>query len=205
MKNKPILIIGAILLVVVFVSALFMTKQKGIDTVSTAAVSFNSSTASLVAAKSQETVSLQNGDTYSLSADMVKKTINGQEVKLLAYNSSIPGPLIKVPQGSEITLKFTNNTDVDTTLHSHGVRVDNKFDGVPDVTQDPIKPGQSFTYTLKFPDEGVYWYHPHIREDYAQELGLYGNFIVIPSQADYWAEVDREDAGQRRRKLSIFR
>ncbi len=143
--------------------------------------------------KPQEVVTLNNGDSYNLTASIVKKTINGQEMKMLAYNGSIPGPLIKVPQGAEITLKFTNNTDVDSTIHSHGVRVDNKFDGVPDVTQDPVRPGQSFTYTLKFPDAGVYWYHPHIREDYAQELGLYGNFLVTPNTPDYWAEVDREE------------
>lgn len=143
--------------------------------------------------KTQEVVSLNNGDSYNLTASIVKKTINGQEMKMLAYNGSIPGPLIKVPQGGEITLKFTNNTDVDSTIHSHGVRVDNKFDGVPDVTQDPVRPGQSFTYSLKFPDAGVYWYHPHIREDYAQELGLYGNFLVTPTTPDYWAEVDREE------------
>lgn len=194
MKNKPILIGGAILLIVVLGVAFLLSNQKKIETDSSVSANFASATTGLTSAKTQETVSLQNGDTYSLSADVVKKTINGQEVKMLAYNGSIPGPLIKVSQGAEITLKFTNNTDVDTTLHSHGVRVDNKFDGVPDVTQDPIKPGQSFTYTLKFPDVGVYWYHPHIREDYAQELGLYGNFIVIPSQSDYWAEVDREEA-----------
>jgi len=143
--------------------------------------------------KPQEIVSLKNGDTYTLTAGFVKKYITGQELKMLAYNGSIPGPLIKVPQRAEITLQFTNNTDVDSTIHSHGVRVDNKFDGVPDITQDPVKPGQSFTYTLKFPDAGVYWYHPHIREDYAQELGLYGNFLVTPSTPDYWAEVDREE------------
>lgn len=194
MKNKPILIVGAILLVVVLAGAFFLTKQKDIGTASTVTSSFTSSTAGLVAAKSQETISLQNGDTYNLEANIVKKTINGQEIKMLAYNGSIPGPLIKVPQGAEITINFTNNTDVDTTLHSHGVRVDNKFDGVPNVTQDSIKPGQSFTYKLKFPDVGVYWYHPHIREDYAQELGLYGNFIVTPDKPDYWAEVDREEA-----------
>lgn len=144
--------------------------------------------------KPQEVVNLKNGDTYNLTASIVKKTIGGQEVKMLAYNGSIPGPLIKVPQNAEITLKFTNNTDVDSTIHSHGVRVDNKFDGVPDITQDPVKPGQSFTYTLKFPDVGMFWYHPHIREDYAQELGLYGNFLVTPETPDYWAEVDREEA-----------
>jgi len=82
---------------------------------------------------------------------------------------------------------------VDSTIHSHGVRVENAFDGVPDVTQKPVKPGESFSYTLKFPDAGVYWYHPHVREDYAQELGLYGNFIVEPSDPGYWNSVNREE------------
>ncbi len=161
------------------------TPQKG---------EFSSQVQQANSTKPQEVVNLKNGDSYNLTASIVKKTINGAEVKMLAYNGSIPGPLIKVPQGSEISLKFTNDTDVDSTIHSHGVRLDNKFDGVPDITQDPVKPGQSFTYTLKFPDAGVYWYHPHIREDYAQELGLYGNFLVTPNTPDYWAEVDREEA-----------
>lgn len=155
---------------------------------------FSTTVQQATATKPQEVITLKNGDSYNLTASIVKKTINGSEVKMLAYNGSIPGPLIKIPQDAQITLKFTNNTDVDSTIHSHGLRVDNKFDGVPDITQDPVKPGQSFTYTLKFPDVGMFWYHPHIREDYAQELGLYGNFLVTPNTPDYWAEVDREEA-----------
>ena len=154
---------------------------------------FSDNTTNLLSAKSSEIVELKNGDSYNLTASIVKSKINGNEIKMLAYNGMIPGPTIKVPQGSEITLNFTNNTDVDSTIHSHGIRVVNKFDGVPDVTQEAVKPGQSFTYKIKFPDEGVYWYHPHIREDYAQELGLYGNFLVVPPKKDYWAEVDREE------------
>lgn len=144
-------------------------------------------------AKPTHVVELKNGDTFDLTASFVKKKINGSEVNMLAYNGSIPGPIIKVPQGAEITVNFKNNTDIDSTLHSHGVRVENAFDGVPNVTQQAVKPGESFTYKLKFPDAGVFWYHPHVREDYAQELGLYGNFLVTPSQKDYWAEVDREE------------
>ena len=147
----------------------------------------------LPAAAPSDVVILSDGDTYELISSEVQKDVAGKAVRMLAYNGSIPGPLIKISQGAEITLKFTNNTDIDSTIHSHGVRVENEFDGVPDITQDPVKPGQSFTYTLKFPDAGVYWYHPHIREDYAQELGLYGNFLVTPNTADYWAEVDREE------------
>lgn len=145
-------------------------------------------------AKSLEVVELRNGDEYDLTASIVKKNINGTEVKMLAYNGSIPGPLIKVPQGAEITINFKNDTDVDTALHSHGVRLENQFDGVVDVTQKAIPVGGTFTYKVKFPDEGIFWYHPHLREDYAQELGLYGNYLVTPAQKDYWAEVDREEA-----------
>ena len=154
---------------------------------------FSTTTENYPLAKETETIELENGDSYNLTASIVRKTINSQEVKMLAYNGSIPGPLIKVPQGAEITLNFKNDIDVDSTIHSHGIRVENKFDGVPDVTQKAAKQGESFTYKLKFPDVGIFWYHPHVREDYAQELGLYGNFLVTPPQKDYWAEVDREE------------
>ena len=49
-----------------------------------------------------------------------------------------------------------------------------------------------FTYRIQFPDAGLYWYHPHIREDYTQELGLYGNILVVPSEPDYWPPADRD-------------
>ncbi|MFZ2621367.1 MAG: multicopper oxidase family protein [Minisyncoccia bacterium] len=137
-------------------------------------------------------VELKNGDTYNLTASIVKKVIAGNEVKMLAYNGSIPGPTIKVQKGAEITINFTNNTDVPTTVHSHGVRLDNKFDGVPLVTQKEVGVGESFVYKIKFPDEGIYWYHPHIREDYAQELGLYGNYIVVSDNPNYWSPVNEE-------------
>jgi FtsP/CotA-like multicopper oxidase with cupredoxin domain len=58
--------------------------------------------------------------------------------------------------------------------------------------QSPIAPGGSFSYRLRFPDPGVYWYHPHFREDYAQEMGLYGNIVVVPGDPDYWSPVNRE-------------
>lgn len=138
-----------------------------------------------------QTVELKNGDTYDLTASYVKKEINGTEYTMLAYNGSIPGPLIKVPQGAEVTINFKNGTDMDTLLHSHGVRMDNQFDGSQSV-QPEIKPGETFSYKLKFPDAGMYWYHPHVREDYQQELGMYGNFLVVASDDKYWNTVNRE-------------
>ena len=78
-------------------------------------------------------------------------------------------------------------------MHWHGLRLDNRYDGTT-ATQRPIPVGGAFTYRLTFPDPGVYWYHPHIREDYGQEVGLYGNIVVVPVDADYWLPVNREVA-----------
>lgn len=185
--NKTIrfLLLGFLIVAVAIGGYVFLTEN-GVGNVSQESGSYQS-------ARKQETTELSDGQTYDLTAEIVNSEINGVKQKMFAYNGSIPGPLIKVKQGSEVTINFKNNTDIDTTLHSHGVRMDNKFDGVPDVTQDPIKPGGSFTYKLKFPDAGIFWYHPHIREDYAQELGLYGNFLVTPSDPNYYSKVDREE------------
>ncbi len=137
-------------------------------------------------------VELKNGDSYNLEAKFITKKINGKEIRLLGYNGTIPGPTIKVKKGDEITVKFINNTDINSTIHSHGLRLDNEFDGVPDSTQPMVKPGETFTYKLKFPDEGMYWYHPHFKEDYAQEMGLYGNYFVVSDNEKYWSKVNYE-------------
>ncbi len=137
-------------------------------------------------------VELKNGDTFDLAAGFVQKKLGNRSYRMLAYNGSIPGPVIKAEQGAAVTINFQNNTDIATTIHSHGLRLDNQFDGVPGITQEAVKPGQSYTYKVKFPDQGMYWYHPHAREDYAQELGLYGNYLITPTDSGYWNPVNRE-------------
>ena len=137
------------------------------------------------------TVELQDGDECELEIVPVKKQVGDSTVRMLAYDGSIPGPTLKVPQGATITAHVTNRGDVDATVHWHGVRLDNRFDGTHD-TQAPIPVGGTFTYEVHVPDPGAYWYHPHIREDYGQEMGLYGNILVTPSDADYWPRANRE-------------
>jgi FtsP/CotA-like multicopper oxidase with cupredoxin domain len=110
---------------------------------------------------------------------------------MLAYNGSIPGPTLKVPEGSTVTVHVTNRGDLEATVHWHGLRLENRFDGTHD-TQAPIPVGETFTYEVTVPDPGAYWYHPHIREDYGQEMGLYGNILVRPAEPDYWPPVNRE-------------
>jgi len=192
MKKSSIFVITAVAVIAAGVAS-FVFLRKDEDTTTLFGGMHAAPVESLSATKPTESVELKDSDTYNLKAGLVRKKIGNKEYRMLAYNGSIPGPLIKVKQGSEVTINFTNNTDVDSTIHSHGVRMDNAFDGVPEVTQDPVKPGASFTYQLKFPDTGVYWYHPHVREDYAQELGLYGNFLVEPDDPGYWNQVNREE------------
>ncbi|HKO84747.1 MAG TPA: multicopper oxidase domain-containing protein, partial [Actinomycetota bacterium] len=135
---------------------------------------------------------LADGDTLDLQVGPVAKRLGDSRVRMLAYNGSIPGPTLKVQQGSEIIVHVTNHGDLDTTVHWHGLRLENKYDGVPHETQAPIPVGGEFTYRIQFPDAGLYWYHPHIREDYTQELGLYANILVVPAEPNYWPPADRQ-------------
>ncbi|HEY6590899.1 MAG TPA: multicopper oxidase domain-containing protein, partial [Actinomycetota bacterium] len=135
---------------------------------------------------------LADGDTLDLQVGPVAKRLGDSTVRMLGYNGSIPGPTLKVRQGSEIIVHVTNHGDLDTTVHWHGLRLENKYDGVPHETQAPIPVGGEFTYRIQFPDAGLYWYHPHIREDYTQELGLYGNILVEPADPGYWSSADRD-------------
>ena len=154
-------------------------------------VELPTTTEGLPEARETELVELADGDEFDLEIGPVRKRIGDATVRMLAYNGSVPGPTLKVPQGSTITVHVTNHGDIDATVHWHGLRLENRFDGTHE-TQAPIPVGETFTYEVTVPDPGAYWYHPHIREDYGQELGLYGNILVTPSELDYWPRVNRE-------------
>jgi FtsP/CotA-like multicopper oxidase with cupredoxin domain len=142
-------------------------------------------------ARPSERVRLSDGDTLRLEAGVVRRTLNGKTFNAYGYNGQYPGALIEVTRGSEITVLFTNHLTQSSTIHFHGVRLQNAFDGA-DNTQTPVVPGGSFTYHGRFPDAGIYWYHPHVREDVEQELGLYGNIVVLPTSTSF-GPVNREE------------
>jgi FtsP/CotA-like multicopper oxidase with cupredoxin domain len=145
----------------------------------------------LATLRPSEVVELKDGDTFELVASIVKEEVGNRTIKRLAYNGQIPGPMLKVEKGAHITINFKNNIDMATALHSHGVRGDWKFDGAVPVSQEPIPVGGTYTYELTFPDTGIFWYHPHVREDYQQDLGLYGNMLV--TEEGYWSNADQEE------------
>jgi FtsP/CotA-like multicopper oxidase with cupredoxin domain len=106
-----------------------------------------------------------------------------------AYNGAVPGPLLRLRKGELARLTVDNALPVETAVHWHGVRVPNAMDGVPFVTQEPIKPGAQFAYEFAPPDSGTFWYHPHMNSHEQVGRGLYGPLIVEEQRPP---QVDRE-------------
>ena len=125
---------------------------------------FPTETAGLPEARAPELVELSESAQYELRIAPVAKPLGDATVRMLAYNGSIPGPTLKVKEGSEIVVNVENQGDMEATVHWHGLRLDNRYDGTHQV-QHPMEVGERFTARVSFPDPGVYWYPPHIRED----------------------------------------
>ncbi|HWC09936.1 MAG TPA: multicopper oxidase family protein [Acidimicrobiales bacterium] len=153
---------------------------------------FSTDTTGLEPASTPEVVRLHDGDRFELRIAPVAKRIGDDLVRMLAYGGSIPGPVLQVDEGSEIEVEVRNDGDTEATVHWHGLRLENRYDGVPHETQAPIPVGGTFRYKVQFPDPGFYWYHPHIREDYGLEMGLYGTILVDPAEPGYWPAADRQ-------------
>ena len=137
-------------------------------------------------ARPREVLHLATGDTLRLEAGMVRRRLQGRTVTMYGYNGQYPGPLIDVVKGAEIVVRFTNRLPDSSSIHWHGIRLDNSSDGVDAVERE-------FTYHVRFPDAGIYWYHPHLREDIQQELGLYGNIRVRDSTGTEYGPANREE------------
>ena len=144
-------------------------------------------------ARPHEIVSVGDGDTLRLTAGVVSRMLQGRRLTMFGFNGQYPGPLISVAQQSTIFVDLDNRLDQPTSIHWHGIRLDNHFDGVPGFTQEAVAPGGHFVYRVHFPDAGIYWYHPHVREDTQQELGLYGNLLVHSARVDYFGPANREE------------
>jgi FtsP/CotA-like multicopper oxidase with cupredoxin domain len=129
------------------------------------------------------------GDTwvFRLVAKPVKwEILPGVRVTAWTYNGTVPGPEIRVPYGQRVRVVIKNELPDPTTVHWHGIAVPNAMDGVPGVTQDPIAPGESFTYefravpTANSSRGGTFMYHSHFDEDRQVGLGLSAPFVIDP-------------------------
>lgn len=107
------------------------------------------------------------------------------------YEGQVPGPLVRVRQGERVRRRFVNSLPQASTVHWHGIRIDNAMDGVPELTQAAVPPGGSFLYDFVAPDAGTYWYHAHNRTWEQLARGLYGALIV--EEADGGPALDRDE------------
>src|SRR5260221_2259254 len=118
---------------------------------------------------------------YRLPAKSAKVNLTGNgypDTVVWAYDGTVPGPELRIRQGEPVRLAVENKLGEDTTVHWQGIRLPHAMDGVPGLTQKPIRPGESFVYEFTPPDAGTFWYHPHA--DTLQQLGrgLAGALIV---------------------------
>lgn len=103
--------------------------------------------------------------------------------KVWAYDGQVPGPLLRVKEGDEVELTLINNTTLNHTIHWHGFYQTASWqsDGVPDITQKAVEPGESFTYRFIADKKGSLWYHCHVNvAEHVGTRGMWGAFIVDP-------------------------
>lgn len=115
----------------------------------------------------------------------------GKSVRALAYDGRVPGPELRAKLDERIRIVFTNRLTEPTTIHWHGVDVPNAMDGVPDVTQRAVQPGESFVYEFEARPAGTRWYHTHVQEHRQMDLGLAAPLIIEPAAPEPMA-YDRE-------------
>src|SRR5262245_32679220 len=104
----------------------------------------------------------------------------GKKAEAWAYNRQVPGPELRVSEGDSVRVILTNQLPESTAVHFHGVMLPNKMDGVPFITQAPIKPGQSFTYEFVAKNPGSHMYHSHHNSTKQVGRGQLGAFIIEP-------------------------
>ena len=118
---------------------------------------------------------------YDLTAEEIQWEVEpGRKVKAWAYNGQVPGPQIRVREGDRVRVNLTNGLPESTAIHFHGLELPNDQDGVPFITQPPVKPGESYTYEFTVSNAGSHMYHSHHNAAIQVGLGLLGAFLVEP-------------------------
>lgn len=118
---------------------------------------------------------------FELKAVRAKASLLGPgepETDVWSYNNVVPGPVVRARRGEQVKVRLINELDDPTTIHWHGIRIENAMDGVAGLTQAPVKPGDSFDYVFTVPDAGTYWYHSHNKSWEQMARGLYGRLII---------------------------
>ncbi len=137
---------------------------------------------SFAANSTRRSVPALRGSNFDL--DIGYKTVNftGRERLATTINGSLPAPILRWREGDRVTLRVTNHLAHDSSIHWHGIILDAKMDGVPGISFDGIKPGETFTYQFDVQQNGIFWYHSHSR--FQEQTGMYGAIVIEPRRPD---------------------
>lgn len=118
---------------------------------------------------------------FTLTASMGSRVLGGRSVRVMTFNSTTPGPTLRLTQGDLVEVRLKNEDVVrGVTIHWHGVDLVGSQDGVAGVTQDAVLPGQEYVYRFIVPDAGTYWYHSHQDSVREVRMGLIGAIVILP-------------------------
>ncbi len=123
-----------------------------------------------------------------IAEESAVEIFEGHTTAVWSYNGTVPGPEIRIQKGDTLRLTFVNNLPQESTIHFHGIRVPNEMDGVPDVTQEAVQPGNSFVYIFTPKDAGTFWFHPHKNTSEQMERGLYGTVVVEDEYVEQYSQ-----------------
>ena len=152
-----------------------------------ASIPINLSANSKISAR-KKTIEL-SGNTFNLSIEKIAVNVTGNPSIAKTVNGMLSGPTLRWKEGDTVTINVTNNLNEDTSIHWHGIILPPAMDGVPGISFDGIKPGETFTYTFPIVQSGTYWYHSH--SGFQEQEGVFGAIIIEPKIKDPY-EYDRE-------------
>lgn len=129
------------------------------------------------------------GNEFDLHIGYQKVNFTGTERIATTVNGGLPGPTLRWKEGEEVTLRVTNHLKEESSIHWHGIILPSAMDGVPGMSFEGIKPGETFEYKFKVEQYGTYWYHSH--SNFQEQTGLFGSIIIDPKDQTPFA-YDRE-------------
>jgi CopA family copper-resistance protein len=122
------------------------------------------------------------GSNFDLSLGYREVNFTGSPRQATVVNGGLPGPVLRWREGDEVVLRVKNNLAVDSSVHWHGLILPPAMDGVPGISFDGIRPGETFTYRFPVQQNGTYWYHSH--SGFQEQTGLYGALVIDPLDAE---------------------
>ncbi|XBO73136.1 copper resistance system multicopper oxidase [Halomonas sp. RT37] len=132
---------------------------------------------------------VESGPDISLAIRRQSVPIAGQSARPITLNGTSPGPLIRLKEGQDVTLRVTNLLDEPTSIHWHGILLPPEMDGVPGVSFAGIMPGETFNYRFPLRQSGTYWYHSH--SGLQEQIGHVGPLVIDAEQREPF-RYDRE-------------